>query len=229
MDFDASPELVVYSKEYDPAVGQYYFQVTVVDGKTLTAQWSFQSAYELDQVMLGNIDLDEPQEVISVCKSTNTTTVRDNDGTILWAKDYGEPVVATVISDQNDDGANDLLVFSTTCYTDLFGNYWWKYFMEDVEDDTTIVSGNAYLPNTIYPYRVLAVDWNLTTPSEEIISFDMLYEDECSRSFHKTLGQRRPQQYGGGEMPELAARRMDGNKYGCLGGRLHIILRLRHE
>ena len=177
MDFDASPELVVYSKEYDPAVGQYYFQVTVVDGKTLTAQWSFQSAYELDQVMLGNIDLDEPQEVISVCKSTNTTTVRDNDGTILWAKDYGEPVVATVISDQNDDGANDLLVFSTTCYTDLFGNYWWKYFMEDVEDDTTIVSGNVYLPNTIHPYRVLAVDWNLTTPGEEIISLDT-YEDE---------------------------------------------------
>jgi len=77
IDSDANPEIVVHSWEYDSATGQCYAQVTVVDGKTLTAQWSFQSAniYGFDQVMLGNIDLDEPQEVISVCISTNTATV----------------------------------------------------------------------------------------------------------------------------------------------------------
>ena len=77
-------------------------------------------------------------------------------------------MVATIISDQDGDGAKDLLVFSTTVY----GTNYWKYWIEDVKDDNTFDSGNLNLPDVIYPDKVLAIDWDLTTPGYEIVSFD---------------------------------------------------------
>ncbi|MBS7252084.1 MAG: hypothetical protein KIH08_16045 [Candidatus Freyarchaeota archaeon] len=101
-----------------------------------------------DQIIPDNIDSDSQEEIIAVVR--NTVTVYDNDGSVLWNKNYGEPVVVTAISDQNSDGVRDLLAFSKTVY----GAYYWKYWIEDVENDITIVSSNLNLPHSIYPDSV---------------------------------------------------------------------------
>ncbi|MEM2959429.1 MAG: hypothetical protein QW261_14110 [Candidatus Jordarchaeaceae archaeon] len=65
------------------------------------------------------------------------------------------------------------MAFSKTVY----GAYYWKYWIEDVENDITIVSGNLNLPDSIYPDIVLAIDWDLSSYGDEIVSFDEYHED----------------------------------------------------
>ncbi|MEM3564297.1 MAG: hypothetical protein QXS27_02065 [Candidatus Jordarchaeaceae archaeon] len=87
VDSDANLELIVYSNE------SASYKVTVVDGKTLAEQWSFQNVNTFDQIIPDSIDSDSQQEIIAVVQ--NTVSVYDNEGSVLWNKNYGEQVVVT--------------------------------------------------------------------------------------------------------------------------------------
>jgi len=157
--------ILVKSKEYDVTTGKYFYTVSLIDGKTLSTEWSHQFEYKPEQVLVHDLNNDEVSEVIINCANV-TYVYSGTSGDLLWKYNFSEPILGAPLWDIDNDTLIELFIISQFLYTDVFGLglYYWKIWITDINTPADQVTYQwLRIPDMAWPYALAVGNWSLTS------------------------------------------------------------------